>query len=160
MTGNETWTWGKISNKFFFFFFFFTKLTKSNETEQYRTIGPEIEGFWSNRRSFYQTCPLIWRYFVFPDNVKLLWLGQFSHYHTHWSTHWSWRVHISLACVTWPWPHLHCLLAFYMCVEFSWLGQFPYYMYNINVQPRLTILGPHFDHGTCRYMSVIHTGSP
>jgi hypothetical protein len=27
-----------------------------------------------------------------------------------WSTHWSWWVHVSQACVVWPWPHFDSLL--------------------------------------------------
>ena len=38
---------------------------RNQMTEQYRTIGPKIKGFISDRRSFYRTCPSIRRYFVF-----------------------------------------------------------------------------------------------
>jgi hypothetical protein len=31
-------------------------------TEQYRTISPEIQGFLSDRRSFYWTCPTVFRF--------------------------------------------------------------------------------------------------
>ena len=31
-------------------------------TEQYRTIGPEIQGFLSDRRSFYRTCPTVFHF--------------------------------------------------------------------------------------------------
>jgi len=34
----------------------------------------------------------------------------FTYVNHIWSTHWSWRVHVSQACVTWPWPHYHGLL--------------------------------------------------
>jgi hypothetical protein len=51
---------------------------------------------------------------IFLYNFKFLSffcdLGQFFHYHTTYShyisfLHWSWRVHVSQASVTWPWPH-------------------------------------------------------
>jgi hypothetical protein len=32
---------------------------RNQMTEQYRTIGPEIQGFLSDRRSFYRTCPSV-----------------------------------------------------------------------------------------------------
>jgi hypothetical protein len=38
---------------------------RNQMTEQYRTIGPEIQGFISDRRSFYRTCPSVRQYFVF-----------------------------------------------------------------------------------------------
>jgi len=38
---------------------------RNQMTEQYRTIGPEIQGFLSDWRSFYRTCPSVRRYFVF-----------------------------------------------------------------------------------------------
>jgi len=49
------------------------------------------------------------------NNDKFSWWGgQFLHFHTTfshyiWSTHWTWRVHVSQACLTWPWPHFHGL---------------------------------------------------
>jgi hypothetical protein len=38
---------------------------RNQMTEQYRTIGPEIQGFLSDRQSFYRTCPSVRRYFIF-----------------------------------------------------------------------------------------------
>ena len=35
---------------------------RNQMTEQYRTIGPEIQGFISDRRSFYRTCPTVFRF--------------------------------------------------------------------------------------------------
>jgi len=40
------------------------------EIEQYWTIGPEIQGFLSDWRSFYRTCPSVQRYFVFTAYVS------------------------------------------------------------------------------------------
>ena len=45
--------------------FFFSQNWRNQMTEQYRTIGPEIQGFLSDRRSFYRTCQSVRRYFVF-----------------------------------------------------------------------------------------------
>jgi hypothetical protein len=44
---------------------------RNQMTEQYRTIGPEIHGFLSDRQSFYRTCPSVWRYFVFTESVSM-----------------------------------------------------------------------------------------
>ena len=43
------------------FFVFFYKIDEI-KWQQYRTIGPEIQGFLSHRRSFYQTCPTVFRF--------------------------------------------------------------------------------------------------
>ena len=42
---------------------------RNQMTEQYQTIGPEIQGFISDRRSFYRTCPSVRRYFVFTGDA-------------------------------------------------------------------------------------------
>ena len=65
MTGNETWTWGKISNNFLFFFIF-TKLAKLND----RTI-PDNR-FW-NPRLFIEPAVILLDlsvgHFVFTEHV-------------------------------------------------------------------------------------------
>ena len=71
MTGNETWTRGKISNKLVFFL----QNLRNQMTD--RTIGPEIQGFLSDRRSFYRTCPSVRRYFVFTATCTLHFLYLF-----------------------------------------------------------------------------------
>ena len=44
-------------------------------TEQYRTIGPEIQGFISDRQLFYRTCPSVFR---FHWGSKLMIVRQFE----------------------------------------------------------------------------------
>ena len=47
--------------------FLFIQNLQNQMTEQYRTISPEIQGFSSDRRSFYRTCPSGRRYFAFTE---------------------------------------------------------------------------------------------
>jgi hypothetical protein len=51
-------------------------------TEQYRSIGPEIQGFLSDRWSFYRTCPSVRRYFVFTATCTLHFLYFYSTLYT------------------------------------------------------------------------------
>jgi hypothetical protein len=51
---------------------FFLQNWRNQMTEQYWTIGPEIQGFLSDRRSFYRTCPSVWLYFVFTGMWSLV----------------------------------------------------------------------------------------
>ena len=41
---------------------FFFQNWRNQMTEEYRTIGPEIQGFLSDGRSFYRTCPTVFRF--------------------------------------------------------------------------------------------------
>ena len=50
---------------------FFLQNWRNQMTEQYRSIGPEIQGFLSDRWSFYRTCPSVRRYFVFTATCTL-----------------------------------------------------------------------------------------
>ena len=44
---------------------------RNQMTEQYRTIGSEIQGFLSDRQSFYRTCPSVRRYFAFTATAMV-----------------------------------------------------------------------------------------
>jgi hypothetical protein len=74
------------------------------------------------------------------NNVKFSWLVQFLHYHTTCIQHHGvYRVHISQAFVTLPWPHFHSLLTLLNVCQVLLIGRF--------LQPRFTIfdLLVHFD---------------
>ena len=74
---------------------------------------------------------------------SFLWLGQFLYYHTTCIHHHGvYRVHVSEAFVTLPWPHFHSLLTLLNVCQVLLIGRF--------LQPRFTIfdLLVHFDDET------------